>query len=339
MISRKDNTRTRIRNSRAFTLLELMVAVSVMTLVIYTLYALFNQTQMALRKNAAQVDVNEGGRAAMEMIVRELSQMETSGYPAITDPRTLLTYSGSKSFHSRITPGNSALLLAYQSDALTPEGDDEDLAEGFRTNILQDFTFTGRGDSGFFVTSYRVIGATNGIGTLARYQTNGTLRVTAPGEALLNKTELFNRFFFDPIVSATNSLFEPIADGVIHFRITPYDKLGRPLGYGFKYNYEDQLGLNLERLGAAGQALFPPTDPDAPEPPVDGTLMQDRDGHSQVQFYGGLPDYFDLEMAVVEPQVLKQVRALPKAMQANYLGRQIGKVTLFRQRIPIRDMK
>ncbi|MAE31364.1 MAG: hypothetical protein CMO43_07200 [Verrucomicrobiales bacterium] len=333
MISRKDNTRTRVGNSRAFTLLELMVAVSVMTLVIYTLYALFNQTQMALRKNAAQVDVNEGGRAAMEMIVRELSQMETSGYPAITDPRTLLTYSGSKSFHSRITPGNSALLLAYQSDALTPEGDDEDLAEGFRTNILQDFTFTGRGDSGFFVTSYRVIGATNGIGTLARYRTNGTLRVTAPGQALLNKTELFNRFFFDPIVSATNSLFEPIADGVIHFRISPYDQLGRPLGHGSLYY--DPLGLNLERLGAAGQALYQV----ATNRPVDGTLMQDLDGHSQVQFYGALPEYFDLEMAVVEPQVLKQVRALPKAMQANYLGRQIGKVTLFRQRIPIRDMK
>lgn len=333
MISRKDNTRTRVGNSRAFTLLELMVAVSVMTLVIYTLYALFNQTQMALRKNAAQVDVNEGGRAAMEMIVRELSQMETSGYPAITDPRTLLTYSGSKSFHSRITPGNSALLLAYQSDALTSEGDDEDLAEGFRTNILQDFTFTGRGDSGFFVTSYRVIGATNGIGTLARYQTNGTLRVTAPGQALLNKTELFNRFFFDPIVSATNSLFEPIADGVIHFRISPYDQLGRPLGHGSLYY--DPLGLNLERLGAAGQALYQV----ATNRPVDGTLMQDLDGHSQVQFYGALPEYFDLEMAVVEPQVLKQVRALPKAMQANYLGRQIGKVTLFRQRIPIRDMK
>jgi len=333
MISRKDNTRTRVGNSRAFTLLELMVAVSVMTLVIYTLYALFNQTQMALRKNAAQVDVNEGGRAAMEMIVRELSQMETSGYPAITDPRTLLTYSGSKSFHSRITPGNSALLLAYQSDALTPEGDDEDLAEGFRTNILQDFTFTGRGASGFFVTSYRVIGATNGIGTLARYRTNGTLRVTAPGQALLNKTELFNRFFFDPIVSATNSLFEPIADGVIHFRISPYDQLGRPLGHGSLYY--NPLGLNLERLGAAGQALYQV----ATNRPVDGTLMQDLDGHSQVQFYGALPEYFDLEMAVVEPQVLKQVRALPKAMQANYLGRQIGKVTLFRQRIPIRDMK
>tara|TARA_Y100001934_G_scaffold279419_1_gene383141 strand:- start:240 stop:1259 length:1020 start_codon:yes stop_codon:yes gene_type:complete len=339
MISRKDNTRTRIRNSRAFTLLELMVAVSVMTLVIYTLYALFNQTQMALRKNAAQVDVNEAGRAAMEMIVRELSQMEVSGYPAFIDFQTRLTYSGSKSFHSRITPGNTPLLLAYQSDALTPEGDDEDLAQGFRTNILQDFTFTGRGDSGFFVTSYRVVGATNGIGTLARYRTNGTLRVTASGQVLTNKTEIFNRFFFDTVTYADSGWFQPIADGVIHLRISPYDRLGRPLGYGFKYNYEDQLGLNLERLDAVGQALFPPTDPDAPEPPVDGTLMQDSDGHSQVRFYGALPDYFDLEMAVVEPQVLEQVRALPKAAQANFLGRQIGKVTLFRQRIPIRDMK
>ena len=337
MISRKDNTRTRIRNSRAFTLLELMVAVSVMTLVIYTLYALFNQTQMALRKNAAQVDVNEAGRAAMEMIVRELSQMEVSGYPAFIDPQTRLTYSGSKSFHSRITQGNTPLLLAYQSDALTPEGDDEDLAEGFRTNILQDFTFTGRGDSGFFVTSYRVIGAADGIGMLARYRTNGTLRVTASGQVLTNKTEIFNRYFFDTTTYADSDWFQPIADGVIHLRISPYDRLGRPLGHGSLYY--DPLGLNLERRDAAGQLLFPPKDPDAPQPPVDGTLMEDRDGQSQVQFYGALPDYFDLEMAVVEPQVLKQVRALPKAAQANFLGRQIGKVTLFRQRIPIRDMK
>ncbi|MDP7048740.1 MAG: prepilin-type N-terminal cleavage/methylation domain-containing protein [Verrucomicrobiota bacterium] len=333
MNSRQYNARMRADNSQAFTLLELMVAVSVMTLVIYTLYALFNQTQMALRKNAAQVDVNEAGRAAMEMIVRELSQMEVSGYPAIIDPRTLLTYSGSKSFHSRITPGNTSLLLAYQSDALTPEGDDDDLQQGFRTNILQDFTFTGRGDSGFFVTSYRVVGATNGIGTLARYQTNGTLRVAVPGQARFNKTEVFNRYFFDTIIYAPSDKFEPIADGVIHLRISPYDRLGRPLGHGSLYY--DPLGLNLERRGAAGQALFPV----ATNLPVDGTLMEDHDGQSQVQFYGALPDYFDLEMAVVEPQVLKQVRALPKAAQANYLGRQIGKVTLFRQRIPIRDMK
>ncbi|SVD28557.1 uncharacterized protein METZ01_LOCUS381411, partial [marine metagenome] len=56
---------------------------------------------------------------------------------------------------------------------------------------------------------------------------------------------------------------------------------------------------------------------------------------------GALPSYFDVEMAVLEPQIVKQARALPPAdrVQTNFLGRQIGKVTLFRQRVPIRDMK
>ncbi len=333
MSSRHHNARLRARRSQAFTLLELMVAVSVMTLVIYVLYALFNQTQMAMRKNAAQVDVNEGGRAAMEIIVRELSQMEVSGYPAITDQQTLLTYSGSKSFLSRITPGNEALLLAYQSDALPPEEDTWAIEQGFRTNILQDFTFTSRGDSGFHVTSYRVIDVASGVGTLARYRTNGTLRVPVPGQEGYNKTERFNLFYFHPAATATNSFFEPVADGVIHLRISPYDRLGRPLGHDRMFY--DPLGLNLERRDAKGQALFPIDT----KRPVDGTLIQDSDRQSQSQFYGALPSYFDVEMAVVEPQILKQMRALPPAFQTNFLGRQIGKVTLFRQRIPIRDTK
>jgi len=335
MSSRQDNTRLRASRSQAFTILELLVAVSVMTLVIYVLYALFNQTQMAMRKNAAQVDVNEGGRAAMEMIVRELSQMEVSGYPAITDLQTLLTYSGSKSFLSRTTPGNLPLRLAYQSDAMPPQLDAWAIEQGYRTNILQDFTFTSRGDSGFFVTSYRVIDADNGIGTLARCRTNGTLRVTAPSQARLNKTQIFNRFYFDPIADAPSNAFEPITDGVIHLRITPYDQLGRPLGHGSLYY--DPLGLNLERRSAAGQALFL-VDTNRP---VDGTLTADRHAQTWAQFYGALPSYFDVEMAVVEPQVLKQMRSLPpdSKVRANFLGRQIGRVTLFRQRIPIRDMK
>ena len=336
MNSRHDNARLWASRRRAFTILELLVAVSVMTLVIYVLYALFNQTQMALRKNASQVDVNEGGRAAMEMIVRELSQMEVSGYPAITDLQTKLTYSGSKSFFSRVTPGESvALRLAYQSDAMPPESDAWAIEQGFRTNVLQDFTFTSRGDSGFHVTSYRVIDVDSGVGTLARYRTNGTLRVTAPGQALLNKTEIFNRFYFEPVANTSAEAFEPITDGVIHLRITPYDQLGRPLGHGLMFY--DPLGLNLDRRGAAGQALFQMNT----NRPVDGTLIQDRYAQSQAQFYGALPSYFDVEMAVIAPRVLKQVRSLPPdpEVRANFLGRQIGKVTLFRQRVPIRDTK
>ena len=337
MNSRHDNARLRASRRRAFTNLELLVAVSVMTLVIYVLYALFNQTQMALRKNASQVDVNEGGRAAMEMIVRELSQMEVSGYPAITNLQTKLSYPGSTSFFSRVTPGNTALLLAYQSDALPPVEDDWAKEQGFRTNILQDFTFTSRGDSGFLITNYRVIDVINGIGTLARYRINRTLPVPPPeARKMYTKTERFNIFHFHQVVKTNNSVFEPITDGVIHLRITPYDQLGRPLGHDRMFY--DPLGLNLERRGAAGQALFL-IDPNRP---VDGVLMQDHYVQSQAEFYGALPSYFDVEMAVLAPRVLKQVRSLPptpKKVRADFLGRQIGKVTLFRQRVPIRDTK
>ena len=336
MSSRHHNAHLRVRRSQAFTLLELLVAVSVMTLIIYALYALFNQTQMALRKNASQVDVNEGGRAAMEMIVRELSQMEVSGYPAITNLQTKLSYPGSTSFFSRVTPGNKALFLAYQSDAMPPVEDAWAKEQGFRTNILQDFTFTSRGDSGFLVTNYRVIDVTNGIGTLARYRINGTLPVPPPEDRkIYTKTERFNIFYFHKVVNTTNSVFEPITDGVIHLRITPYDQLGRPLGHDRMFY--DPLGLNLERRGAAGQALFL-IDTNRP---VDGVLMQDHYVQSQAEFYGALPSYFDVEMAVLEPQIVKQARALPEVarVQTNFLGRQIGKVTLFRQRVPIRDMK
>jgi len=336
MSSRHHNAHLRARRSQAFTLLELLVAVSVMTLVIYVLYALFDQTQMALRKNAAQVDVNEGGRAAMEMIVRELSQMEVSGYPAITNLQTKVISPGSTSFFSRVTPDNTALLLAYQSDALPPEEDAWAIEQGFRTNILQDFTFTSWGDSGFLMTSYRVIDVTNGIGTLARYRINGTLPVPPPeDEEKYTKTERFN-FRFHKVANTPNSVFEPITDGVIHLRISPYDQLGRPLGHDRMFY--DPLGLNLERHGAAGQALFP-IDPNRP---VDGTLIQDHYVQSRAEFYGALPSYFDVEMAVLEPQIVKQVWSLPpkpKEVRANFLGRQIGKVTLFRQRVPIRDMK
>jgi len=265
--------------------------------------------------------------------------MEVSGYPAIiiTNNQQVLTYSGSKSFFSRVTPSESvALRLAYQSDAMPPVEDPWAIEQGFRTNILQDFTFTSRGDSGFHVTSYRVIDVDSGVGMLARYRTNGTLRVTAPGQALLNKTEIFNRFYFEPVANTSAEAFEPITDGVIHLRITPYDQLGRPLGHD--RIFYDPLGLNLDRRGAAGQALFQMNT----NRPVDGTLMQDRYAQSQAQFYGALPSYFDVEMAVIAPRVLKQVRSLPpepKRVRADFLGRQIGKVTLFRQRVPIRDTK
>ena len=317
-----------------FTLLEMLVAVSVMTLVIYVLYALFDQTQDALKKNASEVDVNEGGRAALEMIVRELSQMEVSGYPPVMDLQSGVVLSGSKSFHSRSTPGNLPLMLAYQPDALTSEGTTEDLEQGFRTNILQDFTFTSRGGLGFDITSYRVVNAENGIGTLGRFMTSGSLHSTDPRSSMVNKTLAFN-LQFDSVVNqpSESEVFQPITDGVIHFRITAFDQFGREIMATVPRL--NPLGLNLQRLNPKGKPLYGVRT----DRPVDGTLVQELEGQTRAWFYGALPSYFDLEIGVIDPRVLEQVKALPSQFQASFLGQKINKVSLFRQRVPIRQLR
>src|SRR5215468_11182220 len=65
-------------SQRGFSLIELLTAVSIMVVIIFALYAMFNQTQKALRANLTQVDVLEAGRAAAEMMGRELQQLTAS---------------------------------------------------------------------------------------------------------------------------------------------------------------------------------------------------------------------------------------------------------------------
>src|SRR5437867_10550384 len=70
---------------RAFTIVELLVAISVLTLIVLVLYGLFDQVQRALRGNVAQVDVLEGGRSAMQLMAGELEQMDAGNLPASTN--------------------------------------------------------------------------------------------------------------------------------------------------------------------------------------------------------------------------------------------------------------
>lgn len=63
----------------AFSLVELLVAVALMTVIIIGLYSMFNETQKALRTNVSQVDVLEAGRSAIELIVQDIQQAEAPG--------------------------------------------------------------------------------------------------------------------------------------------------------------------------------------------------------------------------------------------------------------------
>ena len=74
------------RGTRAFTVIELMLAVAIMGVIIFALYSVFNQTQRALRRSETDVDVSQRARAVLEMISRELEQAQPT-FGLIADAR------------------------------------------------------------------------------------------------------------------------------------------------------------------------------------------------------------------------------------------------------------
>src|SRR5687767_12342196 len=86
----------------AFSLIEIMLAVALMTIIMLGLLAMFYQTQRAMRLGTAQVDAMGTGDAAMQLLMRELKEVASGGalspslqtrtpYPMLAWPRDFAT--------------------------------------------------------------------------------------------------------------------------------------------------------------------------------------------------------------------------------------------------------
>lgn len=184
---------------RAVTLLELMVSISLLTLIVLGLYSMFNQTQEALRRGSSQVDVLESGRAAMEILVRELEQMRPSGQTNGTN------------LYVAPNPVGFPLVQQLVDDA-------------YVTNQLQTcFFLTKQTDwkAIAYIVSYAnstnaadLTLLTNGVGTLSRIEFS-TNHMTMTGN------NLFNAYWG---ASLTN--YSRVSDGIVHFSLRAFDTNG-----------------------------------------------------------------------------------------------------------------
>jgi prepilin-type N-terminal cleavage/methylation domain-containing protein len=191
----------------AFTLLEMLVAITILTLIIFALYGMFNQTQKAFLGSVAQVDVLESGRAATELITREVEQLAAADGAGVTN---LYVTNGGLSSVQQLVDGT------------------------LRRHRLQEVFFLSRSQGRWHGTAYFVDRASTnsddtllrsaGVGTLYRY--SSSVRTNRPTDNGL--IDNFNTTAF------TN--FQRVADGVVHFQVRDYDALGRPLG-GNNFNY------------------------------------------------------------------------------------------------------
>jgi hypothetical protein len=340
-------------NGAAFTVTELMVAVSLMSLIVIALYAMFNQTQKALRANEAQVDINERGRGLLELVSRELESARVSLRPDVTN--LWITVPGG----TGIQQGD----LTAQSTTVP------------RLNIFDATFYLAKANKAWRGVGYMVMESTNdgpkeflirprgGVGTLYRYETPETNALTGEHwDYAVASTNLFRKFHNRaPVISGnayqvdTNSPFGHIADGVVHFRLTPYDTKGRQMT-------ARPPGATPEEM----RALADPTYRVARVDPLSGQMLPDpfssyelgtnisfanvilqehplNSAETIASFRSNaLPAYLELELGVLDPVTLKQYKQLledgqiPQAQ--TFLSKRIANVQIFRKRIPLRTV-
>lgn len=176
----------------AFSLIELMVAVTLLSMITLALVIVLNQTQRVLRGSTTQVDVLETGRAILDMIESEIQEMRPSEVNAINLAVTI--------------PTSAKLLVQDLPGSAIP-----------RTNVLQDLFFVTYRNRQWRAIGYKVYPSTHGVGALYRMECTWT---SEPGRMLTfqNITNATWQFFyqFDPL------RFSKIADGVVHFRARPW---------------------------------------------------------------------------------------------------------------------
>jgi hypothetical protein len=258
---------------------------------------MFHHTQKALRANVSQVDVLEAGRAATDMLARELSQMSACHLVAGTN------------------------FFVTNSLFYTPVVQKQVSAGSLRTNILQEMFFLSRFDRDFVGTCYRVVGASNGVGVLCRYSTN--MPATNMVRSWLTRTGLLATVMGQPAGS-----YSPVAEGVIHCRVRAYDSAGQVLAYYWPYLGE----YRVRRLSPAGRLLQNTVNSNVILGGLPGGdtwyvfLSNALPAYVEVEL--GFLEPRTLTQFRSFPE------ASPLA--ASYLADRAGQVHLFRQRVPIR---
>jgi hypothetical protein len=283
----------------AFSLVEIVVAVGLLSFIILGLLMMFDQTQKAFRLSITQADVLEQGRATLDMMSREVEQTAPSQYPDWL-AKGGAWYRTTNFFAQMIADTNYPAYVTPLVQPLlgTPPSS--------RTNQIQQFFFLTKLNQDWVGTGYLVKPDTKGasVGTLYRYC------VTNWRSAPITSAEVIARAFTNP---DPNVIVSRIAEGVVHLRARAFDTNGFliPATAGW-------FGAS-RNIWSQGNAL---------EPQVSCYFVSNA-----------LPAYVELELGILEAQIVKKSRSIPNpTLQSNFLSGYAAEAHVFRQRIPIRNV-
>jgi type II secretory pathway pseudopilin PulG len=289
------------RPTSAFTLIEVMVVVTLLSLIVIALMGVFSSTQAAFRASVTQTDVLEGGRAAMDLIAGDLRSMSPS-----LGATNILNNSATS-----VPLANNGLIPVnfYVSNNLAVPPLVQSLVGSVsgnaRTNVVESLFLLSRQNQIWTGVGYKVDTAgTNAINSLYRFSMSTNVStVNGPGI-------LFTNFLY---CSLTNSPpWSHLLDGVVGFRVRAYDPNGLWLTNGYSFETSNTLKMAVFFQSALGEV---------------GCYM----------FSNALPASVEIELATLEDRTLQRASIWPNGSiaQSNYLAQQAGKVHLFRQRVAV----
>ena len=185
------------RFCRAFSLIEIMVVVALLSLIVVALMAVFSSTQRAFRSGVTQTDVMEGGRAAMDLMATDLHGVAPSG--GVTNgPVNFAVLANSHAYYPLVQPLPGSAVL--------------------RTNLLNYFFVLSRQHTKWIGVGY-VVDNTNGSTLYPLY------RFYAETNLAAGPLSLFNSFSAAVAASQWNSMSHLI-DCVVHLNLHAYDTAG-----------------------------------------------------------------------------------------------------------------
>jgi type II secretory pathway pseudopilin PulG len=239
------NQKSKIKNRGAFTLVEVLVVMVLLSLIVLALMAVFASTQNAFRASVTQTDVLEGGRAAMDLVVEDLKKMS----PSLDVSNG--TVNCAVNFYAAVTSSPGPLVQALVASGQS------------RTNILEKFFILSRDNQTWTGTGYVVdTSSSSVINPLYRFSISTNVAASSPAA-------LFNIFITNITANMSHLL-----DGVVDFRVRAFDANGAWLNNSYT-NVNNFEALNsISGYGETGFYMFSNTLPASVE--IQMATLEDR---------------------------------------------------------------
>lgn len=320
--------------SLAFSLIEILVTVGLLSFIVLGLLAVFNQTQRAFVSSMAQTDVLETGRATMGMVAGEVEMAIASRAPDYFINGVPLR---GTNFFLEPTPGFVVPFLQELPGNASP-----------RTNLVQRFFFLNKINQDWIGIGYQVLpdDANAYVGTLYRFASTNSRygNLTLAGDFQYAANVAYQNLRAG--LPVTNVALLPanglnrscyisrIADGVMDFRVRAFATNGFVIrAAAFRVQPANIITNGYYVISAAG-AYYTNV--------ANTAVFNNFVDPIQASCYfmsNAVPGYVELQLGILEPAILKHYRGIPvQSAQSQYLSNHVAQLHLFRQRVPIRNV-